>query len=208
MKIPSLLVILSLPLSIFAQDKSTIKLEEGKFFVYPELMLLASQIDGDNASGYNKLGFQLGVNTGLGLSNDKTISFQLALSQRGSRRSFNPDEPSMNAFHIIYNSLDMAVLYGKMLNSFYLQGGLRGTYLLSISESEGYVLNIANDYKQLGFILDTRANYPISDQFWLSATFQYSLMSLLNSSVSQVNYLQGGGGAFMNVLGVGIVWKP
>lgn len=208
MKIPSLLAILSLPLSLFSQDKASIKLEEGNFFVYPELTILASQIDGDQASGYNKFGYQLGVTTGLGLRNDKTISFQMALSQRGSRRAFNPDEPSINAFHIIYNSLDLGVMYGKMVNSFYLQGGLRGTYLLSVSESEGFVPNIENDYKKIGFLLDTRANYPLSDHFWLSATFQYSLMSLLNSNVSQVNYLQVGGGAFMNVLGVGIVWKP
>ena len=208
MKLLSLSAIILLPLQLFSQGKVNFKLNEGQFFAYPDLYILASQIDGDQASGYNKFGYQLGVTTGLGLSNDRTVSFQMALSERGSRRTFNPDEPSINAFHIRYTSIDLGLLYGKIVNNFFVQGGIRGTYLISVSESEGYVPNIAQDYQTFGVLLDTRANYPLTDHYWVTATFQYSLMSLLNSNVSQVNYLQGGGGAFHNVLGLGIAWKP
>ena len=37
------------------------KIKEGKFYSYPEVLILASQIDGDNASGYNKFGYQLSI---------------------------------------------------------------------------------------------------------------------------------------------------
>lgn len=208
MKFLSLSAIILLPLQLFSQGKENFKLNEGQFFAYPDIYVLASQIDGDQASGYNKFGYQLGVTTGIGLSNDRSVSFQMALSERGSRRTFNPDEPSINAFHIRYTSLDLGVLYGKIINQFFVQGGIRGTYLLGVSESEGYVPNIAQDYQTFGALLDTRVNYPLSDHYWVSATFQYSLMSLLNTNVSQVNYLQGGGGAFHNVLGLGIIWRP
>lgn len=208
MKFLSLSAIILLPLQLFSQGKENFKLNEGQFFAYPDIYVLASQIDGDQASGYNKFGYQLGVTTGIGLSNDRSVSFQMALSERGSRRTFNPDEPSYNAFHIRYTSLDMGILYGKIINHFFVQGGIRGTYLLGVSESEGYVPNIAQDYQTFGVLLDTRVNYPLSDHYWVSATFQYSLMSLLNTTVSQVNYLQVGGGAFHNVLGLGIIWRP
>lgn len=208
MKFLSLSAIILLPLQLFSQGNENFKLNEGQFFAYPDIYVLASQIDGDQASGYNKFGYQLGVTTGIGLSNDRSVSFQMALSERGSRRTFNPDEPSINAFHIRYTSLDLGVLYGKIINQFFVQGGIRGTYLLGVSESEGYVPNIAQDYQTFGALLDTRVNYPLSDHYWVSATFQYSLMSLLNTNVSQVNYLQGGGGAFHNVLGLGIIWRP
>ena len=208
MKFLSLSAIILLPLQLFSQGKENFKLNEGQFFAYPDIYVLASQIDGDQASGYNKFGYQLGVTTGIGLSNDRSVSFQMALSERGSRRTFNPDEPSINAFHIRYTSLDLGILYGKIINQFFVQGGIRGTYLLGVSESEGYVPNIAQDYQTFGALLDTRVNYPLSDHYWVSATFQYSLMSLLNTNVSQVNYLQGGGGAFHNVLGLGIIWRP
>ncbi len=183
-------------------------LQEGKFFSYPEVLILASQIDGDNASGYNKFGYQLGLITGIGLKNNKSLAFTMGLSERGSRRLFNPDEPTLNAFHIRYTSIDLGLLYGGFVNSLYYQAGARSTYLLSITETENYVPNIVQDYQKIGLLLDLKATYPLNEQYFLTAAFQYSLMSLLNPTVSQVNYLMGGGGAFHNVLGLGIVWKP
>ncbi len=208
MKIVCLFAIALLPCGLFSQNSEKFNLEKGKFYAQPEIYVLAAQIDGDQASGYSKMGYQLGVSTGIGLSNNQSFSVLMALSEKGSRRSFNPDEPTINAFHIRYTSLDLGLLYGKVVNTFYLQAGVRGTYLLGISETEGYVPQIEQDYQKIGFLIDTRAHYELSDHYWLSATFQYSLLSLLNSNVSQVNYLMGGGGAFHNVLGVGLIWKP
>ena len=208
MKIVCLIGILLLPLKLTSQNNEKFNFSEGKFFAQPELYVLATQIDGDQASGYSKMGYHFGVSTGLGLSNNQSLSFQMALAERGSRRSFNPDEPTINAFHIRYTSLDIGLLYGKAIQSIYLQGGIKGTYLLNISETEGYVPQIENDYKKIGFLFETRLNYELSEHYWLSATLQYSILSLLNTNVSQVNYLMGGGGAFHNVLGVGLIWKP
>lgn len=208
MKSISLIAFVILPLSLFSQRNQKMNVEEGKFFYFPEVLILASQIDGDNASGYNKFGYQLALNTGIGLKNNKSLAFSMGLSERGSRRSFNPDEPSLNPFHIRYTSLDLGLLYGAFANSFHLQSGIRATYLLGITETENYVPNIVQDYQKIGVLLDLKATYPLNDQYFLTATFQYSLMSLLNPTVSQVNYLMGGGGAFHNVLGLGIVWKP
>lgn len=208
MKSISLIAFVILPLSLFSQRNQKMNVEEGKFFYYPEVLILASQIDGDNASGYNKFGYQLALNTGIGLKNNKSLAFSMGLSERGSRRSFNPDEPSLNPFHIRYTSLDLGLLYGTFVNSFHLQSGIKSTYLLGITETENYVPNIVQDYQKIGVLLDLKATYPLNDQYFLTATFQYSLMSLLNPTVSQVNYLMGGGGAFHNVLGLGIVWKP
>ncbi len=208
MKSISLIALVLLPISLFSQSQNKMNLQEGKFFSYPEVLILASQIDGDNASGYNKFGYQLGLITGVGLKNNKSLAFTMGLSERGSRRLFNPDEPSLNAFHIRYTSIDLGLLYGGFINSLYCQAGARSTYLLSITETENYVPNIVQDYQKIGLLLDLKATYPLNEQYFLTATFQYSLMSLLNPTVSQVNYLTGGGGAFHNVLGLGIVWKP
>ena len=208
MKSISLFALLFLPLCLFSQSDNKMKIQTGKFYSYPEVLILASQIDGDNASGYNKFGYQLGLNTGIGLKNNRTLSFTMSLAERGSRRTFNPDEPSLNAFHILYTSIDSGLLYGGFLNDFYLQAGVKSTYLLSITETENYVPNIVQDYRKIGFLMDMKASYPLNDEYFLTATFQYSLMSLLKPTVSQVNYLTGGGGAFHNVLGLGIVWKP
>ncbi len=208
MKSISLIALVLLPISLFSQGQNKMNLQEGKFFSYPEVLILASQIDGDNASGYNKFGYQLGLITGIGLKNNKSLAFTMGLSERGSRRLFNPDEPTLNAFHIRYTSIDLGLLYGGFVNSLYYQAGARSTYLLSIIETENYVPNIVQDYQKIGLLLDLKATYPLNEQYFLTATFQYSLMSLLNPTVSQVNYLMGGGGAFHNVLGLGIVWKP
>lgn len=48
----------------------------------------ASQIDGDELAGYNKIGWDAGLNTSYNLKNPWQINIDLLYSQRGSRTSF------------------------------------------------------------------------------------------------------------------------
>lgn len=182
-------------------------LDAGKFYFQPNAQILACQIDGDNASGYNKFGYQLAINTGMKLENNKSVEFMIGISERGSRRAFNPDVPSENAFHIHYNALDLGLFYGKVYNKFHVNIGLHGQYLLSVNESEGYSQNLELDYKTYGLLLDANVKYPLNDQFAVMASFNYSILSLLKSSVSNPTFYQGAG-VYHNVLGFGIVWMP
>lgn len=193
--------------SVFGQSNNyPSELAAGKIYYYPSFQLLACQIDGDNSSGYNKLGYQFSLNSGLKLENNQTIELMMGISERGSRRSYNIDDPSITAFHLHYNALDLGVYYGKIYeNKLHVSVGLHGQYLLSIKESEGYSNNLELDYEKFGLLLDVNTKYPVGKNFAVTASFNYSLMSLLKSTVSNPTFYQGAG-VYHNVLGLGIVW--
>lgn len=193
--------------SVFGQSKNyPSELSAGKLYYYPSFQLLACQLDGDNSSGYNKLGYQLALHSGLKLENNKTIEMMMGISERGSRRSYNVDDPSVTAFHLHYNALDLGLYYGWVFdNKLHVSAGLHGQYLLSITESEGFSNNLELDYDKFGLLLDVNAKYPVGKNFAVTASFNYSLMSLLKSTVSNPTFYQGAG-VYHNVLGLGIAW--
>lgn len=192
---------------VFGQSKHyPSELTVGQFYYYPSLQLLACQIDGDNSSGYNKLGYQFSINSGLKLENDKTIELMMGISERGSRRSYNIDDPSITSFHLHYQALDFGLFYGKVFsNNLHMNIGLHGQYLLSITESEGYSKNLELDYQKVGLMLDANSKYPVGQNFALTASFNYSIMSLLKTTVSNPTFYQGAG-VYHNVLGLGLAW--
>jgi hypothetical protein len=193
--------------NVFGQSKNyPSELSAGKIYYYPSFQLLACQIDGDNSSGYNKLGYQFALHSGLKLENNKTLEIMMGISERGSRRSFNVDDPSVTSFHLHYNAVDLGLYYGWVFdNKLHVNTGLHGQYMLSITESEGFSNNLGLDYEKFGLLLDVNAKYPVGKNFAVTASFNYSLMGLLKSTVSNPTFYQGAG-VYHNVLGLGIAW--
>ncbi len=192
---------------LFGQSKNyPSELRAGKFYYYPSFQLLACQIDGDNSSGYNKLGYQFSLHSGLKLEKNRTIEMMMGISERGSRRSYNIDDPSITAFHLHYNAVDLGFFYGWVFdNKLHVSTGLHGQYLLSITESEGFSNNLELDYEKFGLLLDVNTKYPVGKNFAVTASFNYSLLSLLKTTVSNPTFYQGAG-VYHNVLGLGIAW--
>jgi hypothetical protein len=152
---------------------------------------LASQIDGDQASGYNKFGYQVGMATGYRLSENKkldAIEMQFCMVQRGSRRAFDP-LTMVNAFHIKARQIELQVagirkVSAGRLGEIDLLGGIRFTRLLKIEESEGYNPGIASDFAQNGLILQFAVGSQVSQSLDLRLNWDYSIMSALSQSTS------------------------
>ena len=133
--------------------------EDRGFYGFPMVGLLASQIDGDQAGGYNHFGYQLGMATGFRFLEEKkldAVEMQFCLVERGSRRAFDP-LTMVNAFHIKAKQLEIQlagirrVKTGRWGNWDVL-GGLRFTRLIRIVETEGYNPGIASDFAKNGLI--------------------------------------------------------
>ena len=161
------------------------------FYGRPLIGILASQIDGDQASGYNKFGYQLGMATGYRLSGDKkldAIEMQFGIVQRGSRRAFDP-LTMVNAFHIKARQIEFQLagirnLSAGRLGRFDLLGGFRFTRLLKIEESEGYNPGIASDFAQNGLILQFAVGSRVTQVLDLRLNWDYSVMSALSQNAS------------------------
>jgi hypothetical protein len=161
------------------------------FYGRPMMGILASQIDGDQASGYNKFGYQVGMATGYRLSEKKkfdAIEMQFCMVQRGSRRAFDP-LTMVNAFHIKARQIELQVagirkVSAGRLGAIDLLGGIRFTRLLKIEESEGYNPGIASDFAQNGLILQFAVGSRVSQLLDLRLNWDYSVMSALSQSAS------------------------
>lgn len=161
------------------------------FYGRPMMGILASQIDGDQASGYNKFGYQVGMATGYRLSENKkldAIEMQFCMVQRGSRRAFDP-LTMVNAFHIKARQIELQVagirkVSAGRLGEIDLLGGIRFTRLLKIEESEGYNPGIASDFAQNGLILQFAVGSQVSQSLDLRLNWDYSIMSALSQSTS------------------------
>ena len=182
-------------LTFFAVSSLEGQGEQGKvhsFYGRPMMGILASQIDGDQASGYNKFGYQVGMATGYRLSEKKkfdVIEMQFCMVQRGSRRAFDPLVTGSTAFHIKARQIELQVagirkVSAGRLGDIDLLGGIRFTRLLKIEESEGYNPGIASDFAQNGLILQFAVGSRVSQLLDLRLNWDYSVMSALSQSAS------------------------
>jgi len=70
----------------------------------------ASQIDGDRAAGYNKLGISAGVRATTYLTDKANLSFDILYSQRGSQSEFNLGA-NFIPFKIKVNYIEVPILF-------------------------------------------------------------------------------------------------
>lgn len=73
--------------------------------------LTASQIDGDDSYGYNKLGLQAGVRTAALLGKRTEASVELLFAQRGARNELLPNNINPNNFALTLNYVEVPLQF-------------------------------------------------------------------------------------------------
>jgi hypothetical protein len=103
----------------------------------------ASQIDGDDLAGYNKIGWNSGLNTSYNLNDPWQINVDFLFSQRGSQSQLIPDDTeSLRKITLNFVELPVYIAYQdwKIEDGFYkVQGfaGLSAGRLFSIKNALG-----------------------------------------------------------------------
>jgi len=190
------------------------RIPEKSFYYLPELQLIASQLDGDNASGYHKFGFLAQVNLGWKQNQEQSWELSIGFSERGSRRGYNPDIPGLNPFHIRYRSVETSINYRFPLYSIKeswdipldLLAGLRMGRLIQIEDTERYALYLDEVYRPYTISLEVGARYPVNDHWALSVRANYSAVSMLKKGASS-NPLYPTG-VYNNAIGLGFIYVP
>ncbi len=199
--------------SVMAQNGPN-RIPEKSFYYIPEIQLIASQLDGDNAAGYNKFGFLAQVNLGWKQNQDQSWELSIGFSERGSRRGYNPDVPGLNPFHIRYRSVETSLNYRFPLNSIKeswdipldLLAGVRIGRIIQIEDTERYSLYLDQVYRPYTVSLEVGARYPINDHWGISVKANYSAISMLKEGASN-NPLYPTG-VYNNAIGLGFVYVP
>jgi hypothetical protein len=179
----------------------------GKFYFQPQLKALACQIDGDGASGYNKIGYSIGVNTGYTLGDFRSVEWGISFSERGSQRGINPELGMFNPFHIRLNHLDGRLSYHQWYEQFLLGAGVQIHLLTSAKEEVGIAPRIEEDYRSISSSIWVSVRYELSEKWSAEATASYSLFSMVKNGGIIRNPLYPAG-VYSNNIGLGLIFTP
>ncbi len=161
-----IVVILLAPVWLSAQ-----KFEGGLF-----AGLNASQVAGDVASGYHKVGLTFGGFASLRLNDHSELRMELAYSQKGSR--LNPTDEDPRQYLLRVNYIDLPLLYRYHYNQkLTFEGGLSYGYLMNHYEEADYYTFVSSaGFNTHALNIIAGLSYRLSDQF--SAGFR-SVNSLI-----------------------------
>jgi hypothetical protein len=180
------------------------------FYGRPMLGVLMSQIDGDQASGYNKFGFQVGMSTGFRWEGKgiNALEMQMALAERGSRRAFDA-ETMVNEFHIRCRQIELQLnairpLSVGGLGAVDLVAGLRAFRVLDVRETQGYNPGIANDFRKNGLMIHLGVGRTIDEHWHMRVGLDYSVNSLVKGGAQSIFYPTG---VYHNGMGVTVFYK-
>lgn len=142
----------------------------------------ASQIDGDEQAGYEKIGLLSGVYVGRDLSSDLAFNIELYYIGKGAvMNTKNPDGTVWQKFKTQLNYVEMPVfLEWNLHEKFSVSGGLASAFLVSSKlynlgrlMSEEYY-----DMKDFDFQPAVKLEYIFNDKFGLNLRFSYSPVSV------------------------------
>lgn len=173
---------LLLPASILLATAAQGQLKKGEFGSHVLLAFNFCQIDGDRASGYYKLGYSAGYLIAQGLGKGWEYETGLLYTDRGSRRPFDPDDPSLPPMHLDYQMLDIMLYLGKELDKFKILGGLRTGYMIKARDKENYIQDLQGMSNKVQMLAGLGLTYGFSARMSLRLEGLYSINSIFRNT--------------------------
>ncbi len=139
------------------------------------LGICASQIDGDDSAGYNKVGLKASVFSTAQIQEHIFLNLAVGFTQKGSRHS---DEKLNFKIKLNYIEMPLTVLYA--FNDKWKAGvGLSYSYLFSknIEDNNGSIRD-GDDYKSSDINYIVQCLYQINSHWELEANFNYSATNI------------------------------
>jgi len=151
------------------------------------------QIDGDQESGFNKVGFAVGMEIWRPF-NKKDLEWMtgVMLAERGSRSYNDPDAPNPFPFHYRIRQVEVP-LYIKAktkLDGLRLLAGVRAGYLFAANDRLGAYSALRSDLRTASWLGGFGAEYQTGPAI-LRLEFQYGLNSM-RKPVSSPFFIRSG----------------
>ena len=94
--------------------------------------IITSQVDGDNAQGFNKIGFTGGGFVRANLSERLAVRMEMGYAGKGSRRPSDPDNGDFSSWGYTFHYVDVPILVEyTLLNGMMIDAGPYVGYLIS-----------------------------------------------------------------------------
>lgn len=150
------------------------------------------QIDGDQESGFNKIGYAAGVELHRGIDAKTSWMTGVSFAERGSRSYNNPDAPNPFPFHYKIRSAEVPFYFLREMpvEGLKAMAGLRGSYVFNARDALGAFSNLQDELRKMLVIMGAGIQYDAGSA-WLRLEFQYGLNSM-RKAVSSPYFIRSG----------------
>ncbi len=147
-----------------------------------QLGMTATQVTGDQLSGFSKAGLFGGLRVSRALGNYGAGQMEINFIQKGSRLNAKPDKGLNNSYLLRLNYMEVPVSYRLRLNKFFgIEGGAKFAYLINTRERDenGDIPDEANkpDFNKFDISVFTGVVYEINDKWSFVIRYAYSVKS-------------------------------
>ena len=139
----------------------------------------ASQVDGDQWTGYHKVGLQAGVYSRYDFDDKWAFLTEIKYIQKGSSKTVK-DNPQAN-FRVSLSYVEVPfILNYKLKNNITFGAGLSYGQLLNaeVDDSGGTISRDQLDYRNYDINSIIQFKYNINEQLWADIKFAYSISSI------------------------------
>lgn len=167
-----------------------------------------SQVAGDKLSGYNKLGFKVGIWTSYDLTKKSSLQLELDYITKGSQANPDKDQTYNYKLHLSYIQMPLSYHY-ELLPKFYLEGGLALGVIVSHYEEENRMEYVSNNFNQFTASFIGGCSYQFSERFKLALVTNNDLTPLRNDGPRGIGVTRFGGdyGQFNDLLILSLYYK-
>lgn len=184
MKFYILIALLTMSTLLTAQDS-----DEGRFSATLILGMNISQIDGDDAYGYGKIGLNTGVRGGIRLGKRAELATEILFSQKGSvALPKNSGSGRAYTIHLDYVEVPILIYYkdwdvedmnGNVFQRFMFGAGFSYSRLLNINIKNNAGLDLDEFYKN-DFMMMLDANIFITKNIGVGVRWSRSIPTIYN----------------------------
>ena len=159
-----------------------------------------SQIDGDEASGYNKIGYHIGIFTSYPFSSISSANLELSYTSKGARNT------SIQQVTFL-DYVEISLLYGiKLTEKIEILAGVQPSVLVNSSVTEGGMdMGDVFDYKKMDIPIAIGLRLYLNPHIAFEGRLSYSLPSI--NRIGAAEGLLGNYGQFNNVLSGSLIYK-
>ncbi len=145
--------------------------------------IAATQVTGDQLSGYNKVGPMMGIFVNHDLGNFTFFQLEMNYIQKGSRKNAQPDKGIYDSYLLRLNYIEMPVIFGYRFNSkFQMLLAIQGAYLINYRQKDSYGFfdpdPTVPGFKKFELSGMAGLNFQFADNAWVSFRFSYSILPL------------------------------
>lgn len=163
--------------------------------------IVASQVDGDTYSGFDKFGLNLGVFVNYRLSHRTALQLELEYIQKGSKHNPNYEINDFEQYKMSLSYIQLPLLFQyKLTNEFSVElGPAFGVLMSNYEERDNFEIS-SNPFRKFGLNWITGFNFKINNSWNANFRMDYSLLGIRENSAPGDRYIWFHYGQFNNAL--------